>query len=240
MRLTLYAATLAAAALLSLAACGGGGGSPPATEPPAEEPEPEPEGEITHIGPDIAPERDASWRHDGTVQGIDMFRAREEPYTLHIFGTFSVPGGEAGFGVTTDLAGDRAWAYGPTPETPLVENHTLSGTATWQGVMAGQQVPLGDIIGADVDLSIELETLIGELDFTDMRYMSSLVDPVIAVGDPWGDGDLNYLIVVRGNAFIQVSGDAGSVTGAFFGTGHEGMGGSLERSDLTAAFGGKR
>ena len=121
MRLTLYAATLAAAALLSLAACGGGGGSPPATEPPAEEPEPEPEGEITHIGPDIAPERDASWRHDGTVQGIDMFRAREEPYTLHIFGTFSVPGGEAGFGVTTDLAGDRAWAYGPTPETPLVE-----------------------------------------------------------------------------------------------------------------------
>ena len=60
------------------------------------------------------------------------------------------------------------------------------------------------------------------------------------VGDPWGDGDLYYVVTVRENDFIRVGGDTGTVTGAFFGAGHEGMGGTLERSDLTAAFGGKR
>ena len=39
---------------------------------------------------------------------------------------------------------------------------------------------------------------------------------------------------------MQTGGDAGTVTGAFFGPAHEGMGGVLERDDLSAGFGGKR
>ena len=34
--------------------------------------------------------------------------------------------------------------------------------------------------------------------------------------------------------------DFGVVTGVFFGEGHEGMGGVIERHDMSAAFGGKR
>ena len=56
----------------------------------------------------------------------------------------------------------------------------------------------------------------------------------------WGDGDLGYSIDVHGNTFRQTGGDDGILTGAFFGESHEGMGGTLEREDLTAAFGGTR
>ena len=59
-------------------------------------------------------------------------------------------------------------------------------------------------------------------------------------GGRWGDGDLGYSVEVRGNTFTRTGGDAGVVTGAFFGPRHEGMGGVLERSDLSAGFGGKR
>ena len=103
MKSTRCAAALAAAALLALAACGGGGGSQPVTQvdpPPQTRPDPDPPylgeqanlplqrirdavqapivevGGTTHIGLDIAPGDDAEWRHDGTVRGIDMHRAR--------------------------------------------------------------------------------------------------------------------------------------------------------------------
>ena len=103
MKSTICAAALAAVALLALAACGGGGGSQPVTQvdpPPQTQPDPDPPylgeqanlplqrirdavqvsivevGGTTHIGLDIAPGDDAEWRHDGTVRGIDMHRAR--------------------------------------------------------------------------------------------------------------------------------------------------------------------
>ena len=62
----------------------------------------------------------------------------------------------------------------------------------------------------------------------------------VGSGVPWGDGDLQYQLSVSGNTFEQTGGDAGAVTGAFFGQAHEAMGGVLERSDLSAAFGGTR
>ena len=51
------------------------------------------------------------------------------------------------------------------------------------------------------------------------------------------DGDLGYRIEVRGNTFVQTGGDTGTVTGAFFGPAHEGMGGVIVRDDLSAGFG---
>ena len=59
-------------------------------------------------------------------------------------------------------------------------------------------------------------------------------------GTDWSEGDLSYDILVTGNTFRQIGGDDGTVTGAFFGEAHEAMGGVLERTDLTAAFGGTR
>ena len=37
-----------------------------------------------------------------------------------------------------------------------------------------------------------------------------------------------------------IDGDTGILTRAFFGRSHKGMGGTLERSDMIAAFGGSR
>ena len=56
----------------------------------------------------------------------------------------------------------------------------------------------------------------------------------------WGDGDLAYNIAIRGNSFRETGGDAGTLTGIFVGRAHEGAAGTLERSDLTAAFGAAR
>ena len=56
----------------------------------------------------------------------------------------------------------------------------------------------------------------------------------------WHDGDLSYMVEIRGNTFVQTGGDVGTVTGAFFGSSHSGMGGVLERDDLSAGFGGNR
>ena len=39
------------------------------------------------------------------------------------------------------------------------------------------------------------------------------------------------------NTRVKAGGDTGMVTGAFFGTGHEGMGGVIVREDLSAGFG---
>lgn len=64
--------------------------------------------------------------------------------------------------------------------------------------------------------------------------------PPVGSGRTWNDGDLRYSVIVRGNAFTQTGGDAGEVTGVFFGSNHEGMGGVVERSDMSAGFGGTR
>ena len=84
----------------------------------------------------------------------------------------------------------------------------------------------------DTRLSINIGTHRGQIDFTDLEYVDS--------GTMWNDGDLSYSVIVRKNTFIQTGGDAGEVTGAFFGSNHEGMGGVVERNDMSAGFGGRR
>ena len=59
-------------------------------------------------------------------------------------------------------------------------------------------------------------------------------------GTQWLDGDLGYTISVRGNTFRETGGDTGTLTGIFVGRSHEGAAGTLERADLTAAFGASR
>ena len=87
-------------------------------------------------------------------------------------------------------------------------------------------------LSGDSRLSINIGTLRGQIDFTGLEYIDS--------GTMWNDGDLSYSVIVRKNTFIQTGGDADEVTGAFFGPAHEGMGGVVERSDMSAGFGGTR
>ena len=88
---------------------------------------------------------------------------------------------------------------------------------------------------------MDLGTLNGQLEFANLESWAPNAAPgQIGSGTIWGDGDLQYTVGVRGNTFVQNGGDEGTVTGAFFGSAHEAMGGVVERVDLTAGFGGSR
>ncbi len=150
--------------------------------------------------------------------------------SFHIRGDLSIAGGDISFGVTSRNGLAQPWASGPTPWTNLVDNELLAETVTWTGALLGI-TPSAETVVGDSRLAVDLADHDGQLDFTKIQFDG---------GGTWGDGDLGYSVGVRGNTFVQAGGDAGQVTGAFFGSGHEGMGGVLERNDLSAAFGGKR
>ena len=150
--------------------------------------------------------------------------------SFHVRGDLEIPGGEVSFGVAFRNGLAQPWASGPEPPMDLAENERLSGSAAWSGALLGI-TPSGQVVVGDSSLAVDLANLDGQLDFTDIEFDG---------GGRWGDGDLGYSVEVRGNTFTRTGGDAGEVTGAFFGPRHEGMGGVLERSDLSAGFGGKR
>ena len=80
----------------------------------------------------------------------------------------------------------------------------------------------------------------GTASFTNLKLFSALVVPTPEEGIMWGDGTLDYDIRVGSNYLYSTGGDAGVVSGSFYGDDHGYIGGTVERSDLTAAFGGKR
>ena len=88
---------------------------------------------------------------------------------------------------------------------------------------------------------MRLDSLDGDLTFSALEHWPAGTAPgALGTGSMWQDGDLGYRIEVRGNTFVQTGGDTGTVTGAFFGPAHEGMGGVIVRDDLSAGFGGIR
>ena len=157
--------------------------------------------------------------------------------TIHLRGDLDAIPGTA-FGVAHRNGLSQPWAIGPSPWTNIADNNQLIGTAIWSGSLLGLARPgLDKVVSGAADLAVDLHTLDGQLDFTNLKSTDPLVgqEP-----EMWRDGDLNYEIIIRDNTFVDIDGDAGSVTGTFFGPAHEGMGGTLKRIDLTAAFGGTR
>jgi len=108
------------------------------------------------------------------------------------------------------------------------EAHRIN--ADWNGSLLGF-VPAGGTVTGTARLQVDLDTLTGTLDFEDLELGS---------GAMWHDGDLSYNVRVAFDAFEATGGDDGKVAGRFYGPQHQAMGGTLERTDLTAAFGGKR
>ena len=160
--------------------------------------------------------------------------------SMHLRGEFGISGGEVAFGVASRNGLAQPWAFGPTPWTDLADNPLLSETVTWSGRLLGF-TPRIEAVGGAADLAVELGTLDGQLDFTDLEHWGANMAPgPVGSGTTWGDGDLQYRVNIRGHTFVQTGGDEGTVTGAFFGATHEAMGGVLERTDLTAGFGGTR
>ncbi len=134
-------------------------------------------------------------------------------------------GGEHGnFGVALRNGRSEPWAHGIRPATSLARNAGLSGTVTWDGALVGF-TPSAEAVVGGAAIAVNLATLAGRADFTELT---------------WSGGDLGYTIAVIGNTFRETGGDAGRLTGVFAGRNHEAAGGTLQRTDLTAAFGAER
>jgi hypothetical protein len=146
--------------------------------------------------------------------------------------------GAFGVGIRNGLA--RPWAFGPMPNTDLADNRALSGSATWNGVLLGFTPEAHTVAGA-ARIGVDLSSLAGHADFTELESFGVRASPgAPGTGTQWLDGDLGYTIAVRGNVFQETGGDAGTLSGHFTGGGHEGAVGTLERRDLSAAFGAER
>lgn len=146
----------------------------------------------------------------------------------------------AHFGVALRNGYAEPWAYGAIPGQDLADNRGLSGNATWTGTLLGF-TPAANPVAGDAEIGVNLGTLEGRADFTALEQWAAGVAPGNAgTGTMWGDGDLGYSIAVSGNTFKRTGGDTGILTGIFTGQNHEGATGTLDRSDLTAAFGASR
>ena len=160
--------------------------------------------------------------------------------SVHLLGEFSAAGEDVSFGVALRNGLAQPWATGPAPLTNLTDNAAISGSASWSGRLLGFTPEAEPVAGA-ADLTIALDTLDGDLEFTELEHWTAGRAPGPAEsGTMWDDGDLSYAVEVRGNTFTRTAGDEGIVTGAFLGAEHQAMGGTLQRDDLSAAFGGAR
>lgn len=163
-----------------------------------------------------------------------------EDTSFHLRGDLELADGEASFGVALRNGLARPWSTGTAPLTDLADNSALFGTASWSGALLGV-TPSAETVAGEARLTVELRTLDAALELSDLERWGVEAAPGRAgSGTRWGDGDLEYSVAVRGNAFRRTGGDEGEVSGAFFGAAHEAMGGVLERSDLSAGFGGVR
>ena len=198
-----------------------------------------------------------SWfRLDGSLPDIDLAALQAlylklsedtEPEDLSIqsFGAWDdestdITGvlGPVSFGVRRANDVSVPFTTGPEPSTPLAESG-LSGKVTWRGQLLGMTPELRTVAG-DASVDVNLATMYGTAEFTNLRLYSVLAAPMPEGGTTWGDGTLDYGIRVASNFLNSTGGDAGVVSGSFYGDDHGYVGGTVERSDLTAAFGGAR
>ncbi len=165
-------------------------------------------------------------RHSSNPQDLGPWSGTSE----HFF----VKNDHGAFGVANRNGYAEPWAYGATPATSLAANRQLSGSASWSGVLVGFTPASKRVVG-DAGITVNIESMAGSAAFTGLSTIEAN-----GTTPQWGDGDLRYSIAVRGNTFRETGGDAGRLTGVFTGPLQESAGGTLERSDLTAAFGAAR
>ena len=133
----------------------------------------------------------------------------------------------------------RPYASGLDPSPPL--KRQLSGSASWSGRLLGL-TPRAEAVAGAMDMTVQLASLHGQLNFTDLEKWSPHAEPgALGTGRQWGDGDLHYTLALQyGRVFVETGGDAGKITGAFFGDNQRRVGGTLRRRDLSAGFAGTR
>ena len=134
----------------------------------------------------------------------------------------------------------RPWGYGIRPQIPLERNRALSGSVVWNGALLGF-TPRAHTVSGAARIGINIGTMAGHVDFTGLKSWGTLAVPGgTGQGVTWKTGSLRYSIVSSGYGFLKNGGDEGDLRGYIVGRSHEGVVGTLERRDLSAAFGAKR
>ena len=142
------------------------------------------------------------------------------------------------YGIAMRNGVGRPWAIGDEPDVSLADS-PLTGSLSWRGTFLGM-TPVGAYVVGDAGIRIDAERLLGSVDFTGLETWPVGERAIAFTGEPWMDGDLRYSVEVLGNTFREIGGDDGILTGIFVGKAHEGAAGTLERDDLTGAFGAER
>ena len=172
----------------------------------------------------------------------EIARALEswEDTSTHVLGELDATGAMVAFGVGLRNGLACPWARGPASSANLGKKLFLLESVTWSGRVLGFTRDGGTVAGA-AELMIRFDTRAGTLRLTALESWPGGQPPgAVGSGTRWGEGDLGYDVVLRGNSFVRAGGDAGQVTAGFFGDSHEGVAGVIERDDLTASFGGER
>lgn len=202
----------------------------------------------TRLGPlDIAAIQALYTRLDVATQPEDLTLGNLGPWEAE---TVSLSGslGPLSFGVRHRNGISVPWTNGVDPQwdekafapTTLADNRALRGSAIWAGQLVGFTSDQ-DAVRSKAEIGITLTTMTGRADFTEMQSWPAGEQPgALGTGTTWKTGSLGYTITVGGNFIRSTGGDAGVLHGRFYGHDHRGVAGSVERDDLTAAFGGTR
>ena len=145
--------------------------------------------------------------------------------------------GDVHFGVALFNGLPQPWARGQFPDTLLMDNRKLRGRVSWEGLLLGFS-GVSPIAG-DVRLEVMLSRLAApqDLKFRDIYFVNRFESEG---PDRWfPNRNLDYKVDVVGNEFGHSS-SKGQIRGAFLGSEHEGMAGTIKRTDLVGAFGGTR
>ena len=159
--------------------------------------------------------------------------------STHLMGELDTAGGTLAFGVRSRHGFHEPWFEGRAPGRDLADNRALGGNATWRGRLLGRTAA-SDAVAGGATLIVDLESLSGSLGFRALEVWTDTPPGAPGTGAPWTHETLDYTIGIAGNRFVRTGGAEGTVTGVFAGPDHEGMGGVLERTDLTAGFAGRR
>ena len=103
-------------------------------------------------------------------------------------------------------------------------------SGVWEGGVVGI-TPSGRAVTGLSRITVNFGAMSGHVDLDRLEH---------ADRSRWGDGDLDYDIAVHGQRFERSGGDAGDLYGRFAGPANASALGTLERTDLTAAFGASR
>ena len=143
------------------------------------------------------------------------------------------------FGVRHRNGVSVPWTDGHVTFDALADSRTLQGQVTWEGGLLGF-TPDSRSVAGNARIGVNLDTMDGRADFTELQFLPGQQAMRGFESVRWNTGRLGYTIEISGNYIRSTGGDDGTLSGIFFGPEHEGVAGSVERQDLTAAFGARR